>query len=240
MSSASSADKIPAWRTGLSPPPPKRQAKATSVAFEAKKREEEAARKEVVAKKKKDEGDLDAIHSLIAAGPFYVEGVGEVERTPEGQKEPKGSGSGPKKRDSVTGKPIVRDFYDSDASQSSGQHREGETHHVLPPSYKEKKRAADGEHAEATPAKASASSHDLAGSASGSARVRQPYEAPPPAWHLGPSIHAPMRVEQRYVQNLDAGEIPIITVKEEPKGSGSGYDADTDPTLVVLSNACRC
>ena len=57
------------------------------------------------------------------------------------------------------------------------------------------KRVASGEHAEATPAKAAASSFDLAGSASGSTRVRQPYEAPPPGKQLGPSIHEPMRVE---------------------------------------------
>ena len=94
------------------------------------------------------------------------------------------------------------------------------------------KRVASGEHAEATPAKAAASSFDLAGSASGSTRVRQPYEAPPPVKQLGPSIHAPMRVE-----DLDHDEAPPEgKLAASTKGGGKGIPS-TAPTTTQPSRS---
>ena len=94
------------------------------------------------------------------------------------------------------------------------------------------KRVASGEHAEATPAKAAASSFDLAGSASGSERVRQPYEAPPPVKQLGPSIHAPMRVE-----DLDHDEAPPEgTLAASTKGGAKGKPS-TAPTTTQPSRS---
>ena len=63
--------------------------------------------------------------------------------------------------------------------------------------------------------------------------MRQPYEAPPPAEAFGSFDPCADAGGTEVCAEPRRWRGPLITVKEEPKGSESGYDADTDPALVA-------